>query len=296
MTNKPHLFALTIATAITVSFSGCDSKKPEESKVAVIETGNDEQAAALDTLISVLPTPSNVPMLLERSGAEYNQDLVNPAAQVNKYFNDNAKAATNLGVYLTDLSYLLTYEKAMPAQEYMKAVKNLAEHIEVIDDNTTKLLADFESKKDDKEALISLVDKSTESIRGILLKTQKNALQAQIMVGSFIEALHISTKLVETSGKGLSAEDKNLLMVDLMRTIFDQKVTLNQIINFLNAIEPKESAATSLLNNLAPLKAEFDKFDVEAEIKNNKGNFQIESSSLKGISEATSVIRANIVN
>jgi hypothetical protein len=44
------------------------------------------------------------------------------------------------------------------------------------------------------------------------------------------------------------------------------------------------------------LKAEFDKFDIEAEIKNNKGNFQIQSSSLKGISESVSVIRANIVN
>ncbi len=296
MMTKHQILTLAFAGTFVIGLSSCEKKQETETKTEIISLNSDEQAAALDTLLQVLPRPSNVPMLLERSGADYDATLVNPASKVSTYYSDDAKAALNLGVYLTDVSYLLTYEKALPAQEYIKAIKNLAEHIQVVDDNTNKLITDFEEKKKDKEALIAMVDRSTESIRGILLKTQKNALQAQIMVGSFVEALYVSTKLVETTGKGLSQADRNLLLVDLMRTIFDQKTTLNQIIKFLNAIEPKESSATTLLNNLTPLKAEFDKFDVEEEIRKNDGKFVIESSSLKGISQSVDVIRANIVN
>jgi hypothetical protein len=297
MNTKFQILTVALSACMAISLSSCEKKAEQtETKTEVLNIESDEQAAALDTLLQVLPRPSNVPLLLERSGAEYDAALINPASKVNSYFSDNAKAAVNLGVYLTDVSYMLTYDKALPAQEYIKAIKNLAEHIEVVDENTNKLLTDFEEKQKDKEALIAMVDKSTESIRTMLLKTQKNALQAQIMVGSFVEALYVSTKLVETTGKGLSPADRNLLMVDLMRTIFDQKTTLNQIIKFLNAIEPKESSASTLLNNLTPLKTEFDKFDVEEEIRKNDGKFVIESSSLKGISQSVEVIRANIVN
>jgi len=298
MMTKPQILTVSFACFLFV-LTGCECEKQQEestAKTEILVSGSEEQSAALDTLLQVLPKPSNVPTLLERSGAEYDFNLLNPASKVKTYYSDNEKAATNLGIYLADLSYMLTYEKAMPAQEYIKAVKNLAEHLEVVDDNTNKLMLEIEDKKKDKEALLMVVDKSTESIRGILLKTQKNALQAQILVGSFVEALYISTKLVETTGKGLSPEDRNLLLVDLMRTIFDQKTTLNQIVKFLNAIEPKESAATTLLNNLAPLQAEFGKFDVEEAIKKNDGKFLLESSSLKGITQSVEVLRANIVN
>ena len=51
-----------------------------------------------------LPSPLETAMLIKRSGAGYNTDLLNDYTSTTRY-NTNLKMALNLGVFSTDMSY-----------------------------------------------------------------------------------------------------------------------------------------------------------------------------------------------
>ena len=100
------LFVLFLATVI-LGFASCSKSgedKDENSKeFDEASTATKEQ---IDEVAANIPPPSEIPYLLQATGAEFNQGLINSRERVDQYTSHNDKAALNLGVYAADIGYL----------------------------------------------------------------------------------------------------------------------------------------------------------------------------------------------
>ena len=115
---KKYVIQLLMFALIT-GIVACNSKKQEEGAESDEFDAAQEQSAnvasSVESVIYNIPPPAEIPWLLETTGAEFNESLINPHTEVDKYMTTFDVAAMNLGVYAADLGYLSSYEKTQGA-------------------------------------------------------------------------------------------------------------------------------------------------------------------------------------
>jgi hypothetical protein len=102
-----HAFLLFLLIA---AFPACKSDKSKEKgkEVSLDEfiSGEDifDDIDKAKKIFYSLPSPLETAMLIKSAGADYNEQLLNPLGNVEKY-TTNKSMALNLGIYTTDLSF-----------------------------------------------------------------------------------------------------------------------------------------------------------------------------------------------
>jgi hypothetical protein len=79
-----------------------------------------------------LPSPLETAMLIKNAGATYDEELLNPVSNADKY-NTNLEMALNLGIYTTDLSYASLFDQTQATLNYINAAKKMADGLEILD-------------------------------------------------------------------------------------------------------------------------------------------------------------------
>ncbi|HET9053695.1 MAG TPA: hypothetical protein VFM90_05950, partial [Cyclobacteriaceae bacterium] len=167
-----------------------------------------------------IPSPTEIPYLLQATGADYNPGLVNPRTKVDQYTTHTDKAALNLGVYSSDIGYLTSYEKAQEAINYLNACKTLADGLGVIGTFDIEILKRFEANISNKDSLSYLLDETIKQTDKFLKDESRNKLAALVVTGSFVEGLYISTGLIKSYPKDLLPEDaRNTVLGPLIRVV-----------------------------------------------------------------------------
>ncbi|MCP4311691.1 MAG: hypothetical protein GY790_10545 [Bacteroidetes bacterium] len=193
----------------------------EESSENVSDSTDDN----LNEIIQSIPSPLELAAVIRSTGVEFNDGLMNPDKNKDKYASSYDKAF-NLGVYGGDLGYINMYEKSYLALNYLGAIKKLADDLKVghfFDFNTIKRLASNSNKLD------SLLYISTSSLNRMddYLRSQKRGhLSALIISGSWLEGLYIATEIAITNPSD-----------ELVERIGEQKLVLEQIMYILSVYE-----------------------------------------------------------
>ena len=91
--------------------------------------------------------------MLQTTGAEFNESLINPRDKADQYASITNKAALNLGVYAADIGYLVSYDKTQEAIDYLNAAKALADGLGVIGSFDLEVLNQFEKNLSNKDSL-----------------------------------------------------------------------------------------------------------------------------------------------
>ncbi len=276
---------------ILAGLIGCSS--PQKS-----ETVNDEMTAAaapsFDKIIKETPKPTDIPVLLERSGVDFMTGIINANSKTEEYLLTNDVAALNLGIYSTDLGYLCAYEKAEQALEYFKSSQKLSDKLGITGAFDASLMESFQSNLSNKDSMSILVNKSSDLVKTFLEENEQYNIASMIVTGSFVEGLYLSVTLIENFPAELAAV-KDQVLVDLIRTVLAQKQTTADIIGILEPIENQDKQAKNLLAGLRPLLKEYEKLNADEKIKNNTGDLQLKSADLKEISRIINDIRGKIV-
>ena len=144
-----------LISILLIGLIGCSSPQKEE-KATVEDAITATTQPSFDKIIEETPQPTNLPVLLERSGVDFAPSLTNPEGNVEKYMLTNDVAALNLGVYSTDLGYLCVYEKAEEAIEYFKAAQKLGDKLNITSAFDASLMDRFQNNLADKDSLIQL--------------------------------------------------------------------------------------------------------------------------------------------
>ncbi len=220
-----------------------------------------------------LPSPLETAMLIKRSGAVYDEDLLNPVAGVNQY-QTNLKMALNLGIYSADLSYASLFDQTQTTIQYISAAKKLADGLgilQAIDENT---ISKLEANMNNREVVLDLISESFMNSNAFLTENNRPAIAVTVLVGGWIEGLYFATGLTN----GSLENNKNL--VD--RIIY-QKLSLETVLNLLEEQEPNEDT-NYLKGKMQELKIIFDQVKIV-----NTSNVE----AVTNAEERTTIIRAD---
>lgn len=271
------------------------SKEDQNQNSKEFEEAEGSLKDQIQDLVYNIPSPSEIPYLLQATGAEFNQSLLNDRKKADSYGSRSDKAALNLGVYTTDIGYLSSYDKTQEAIDYLNASKKLADNLGVIGTFDTEVLKSFESNISNKDSLANILDKAVKSTDKYLKDDSKNRLAALLLTGSFIEGLYISTGVIKSYPKDILPDDaRNLILTPLITVILNQEKSVDEMAKMLASIDQAEPIA-SLNTDIQALQASYRALNIEEQIKNNRSDLVLTDKHLVEITTIVEKMRKSIV-
>lgn len=288
-----YLFSFIAVTGLWSCGGG--SKEDQSKNSEEFNQAEESLKEQIKDLVYNIPSPSEIPYLLQATGAEFNQSLLNDRKKADSYGSRSDKAALNLGVYTTDIGYLSSYDKTQEAIDYLNASKKLADNLGVIGTFDTEVLKSFESNIANKDSLASILDKAVKSTDKYLKDDSKNRLAALLLTGSFIEGLYISTGVIKSYPKDILPDDaRNLILTPLITVILNQEKSVDEMAKMLASIDQAEPIAT-LNTDIQALQASYRALNIEEQIKNNRSDLVLTDKHLAEITLIVEKMRNSIV-
>jgi hypothetical protein len=286
-----------LALLVIIGLASCGQKTNTESETNNSEAFDQAESEVKDQIESVvydIPAPSEIPFLLQATGAEFNESLINNIGKIGEYEITNDAASMNLGVYATDIGYLVSYGKVQEALNYMSSTKSLADHLGVSAAINVTLLKRFEGNLANKDSLAFILNEAIGETDQFLKDDSRSRMAALLITGSFVEGLYIATELIKTYPKDLLPEDsRNLVLSPLMRVILEQEKALGDLLNLLGTIEQAQPVG-GIKEQLIELQELYKSLNIAEQIANNQSSMVLTDSTLIDITSKVDEIRMSI--
>jgi len=187
--------------------------------------------------------------LFESAGAVFTQELMNSSDKASEYIT-SSQQAINLGVYAVDLSYARVFDQVEMAGRYFNAMKQLAEELGIPGDYFENTVERFEKNFSNKDSLIFLANEVYTTTDNYLKENERYTTAALIIMGGWIEAMHIAIDVA------IESRDPNII-----ERFIDQKYSLNNLMIMLSE-HKKDEMVREYINRLTQIKKEFEKVDI----------------------------------
>ncbi len=289
-----RLFCLVTTLSASVILWSCGGSSNKDENAKDFESAEESLKDQIQDVVYNIPSPSEIPYLLEATGAEFNQGLINDRKKADAYATKSDKAALNLGIYAADIGYLSSYGKTQEAIDYLNTTKALADGLGIVGPFDVEVLKQFESNIANKDSLATLLNRAVQKTDEYLKDDSRNKLAAFMVTGSFVEGLYISTGLIKSYPKNLLADDqRNLVLTPLMRVILQQEQSVGELLKMLATVEKNETV-DSITADLTTLEASYRALNIEDQIKNNKANMVLSDKNLQDITTIVEKLRKSI--
>ncbi len=275
---KNQVSLIFVFALIFLSACFYDKSSDETLKNEVVDSAEQQKIfeEAKNILFSI-PTPLETAMLIQTSGIEFNEKLLNPIDKSSSYITFSQKAL-NLGVYSVDLSLSSLFHQSQATINYLSTSLNLADDLgltEGIDKNTLK---NFEKNINNRDYILDLISDVLYKTNASMFEEHKN-IGLFVFTGVWIEGLYIMTKHNEMS------KNENKILVD---RIVSQRLTLDQLKNLFDKSDKNKDVA-AIENQLNQLKTIFEKISVQVsdpviDLDSLTGESVIRSSSKYNVS------------
>jgi len=280
---------------LTLGLWSCGSKKENNENSDEFKQAEESLTEEIKDVENNLPSPTEIPYLLQATGAEFNQSLLNDKKKADSYLTRNDKAALNLGIYASDIGYLVSYDKTQEAIDYVNASKKLANGLGVLGAFDQEVLKRFEKNIAQKDSLTNLVNDAVKQTEKYLKSDNRVKPAALMIAGSFIEGLYISTGLIKSYPKDLKEEDRMLVLTPLLRVVLQQRESIDELVKMLGSVEQTEPV-TTILDQLNSLEASYRALNIEEKIKNNQADKILSDKNLADITNSVEKLRKSIVD
>ncbi|HEY8936066.1 MAG TPA: hypothetical protein VIM65_12630 [Cyclobacteriaceae bacterium] len=292
---QPIYFFLSALLAFGLASCGSSSKEDQSKNSEEFkEAEGGELKTQIQEVVYNIPSPSEIPYLIQSTGAEFNESLLNSRTNVDKYTSRTDKAALNLGVYSADIGYLSSYEKTQESINYLGTAKTLADNLNIIGTFDANILKRFEANISNKDSLTFLLDQTIKRTESFLNDDKRNKLSALVIAGSFIEGLHISTGLVKTYPRNLLPDDKrNLVLTPMIRVILEQKKSVSELLKMMKSVDQTDPV-TAIVADLTALETTYNALNIEEQIKNNRADLVLTDKNLEEVTKIVEKLRKGI--
>jgi hypothetical protein len=286
---------------LAVSCSSDKSKKSESDDMVTLDSLEiNEQlikdVKAVKEIFYSLPSPLETAMILKQAGAKYNEELLNSTNNVSRYVT-NKSMALNLGIYTTDLSYASLFDQTQATINYMNASKKMAEGLGILNAIDEDIIERLEANVNNRDVIMDIISETIMNSSSFFEENDRQALSTIVLVGGWVEGLHIAINLIDS--------DVDLENNELVNRIIDQKLTLNTVINLLDQNADNEDVK-AIIADVNQLKAIFDKIEISTskiepvtDAKTNittlksKTNISMSPKTFSDLKEQIKVIRNN---
>jgi hypothetical protein len=291
---QPIYFFFIVLMAAGLASCGSSSKDEKDKNSDEFNEANDNLKKQIEDVVYNIPSPSEIPYLLQATGAEFNESLVNPRTKVDQYVTRTDKEALNLGVYAADIGYLSSYDKTQEAIDYLTACKTLADNLGLIGTFDAEVIQKFEENISNKDSLTHLLDKTIKRTESYLNDDNRNKLSSLVIAGSFIEGLYISTGLIKSYPKNiLPADKRNLVLTPIMRIVLEQRKSVSDLLKMLAAVDQTDPV-TQIITELKSLEKAYAALNIEEQIKNNRADLVLTDKNLEEITNIVERLRKGI--
>lgn len=295
--NYTRLGYLPLLVLLVIGLSSCGSeKKSDEAENAeAFEQAESDVTEQIQEVVYEIPSPSEIPFLLEATGAEFNGSLIHDNNRVSEYTSINDKASLNLGVYAADIGYLVSYDKVQEALTYMGTAKKLADNLGISGSFDVSLIKRFEDNLSRKDSLAYLLNSTIHQTEDYLNDDGRNRLASLIVTGSFIEGLYISTQLIKTYPKDLLPEDsRNLILTPLIRVVLDQQNASEDLTQLLGTLDAS-ATVDGLVADLNMLNKSYAALNIDEQIQNNRADLILSDKTLADITTRLEEMRSSLI-
>jgi hypothetical protein len=292
--NLTRSISLFCAVIVSLFVWSCGSSS-KEANSDEFDQAQESLKDQIEEVVYSIPPPTEIPYLLEATGAEFNQALINDRSKADQYATKNDKAALNLGIYAADIGYLSSYDKTQEAIDYLNACKSLADGLGVIGTFDIEVLKSFEANISNKDSLASLLNQTVQKTGTYLKDDSRNKLAALVVTGSFVEGLYISTGVVKSYPKNILPDDqRNLILTPLIRVILKQSNSVDELLKMLSNTEQADPV-TTIVKDLTALQTSYKSLNIEEQIKNNRADLVLTDKNLQEITKIVEKLREDIV-
>ena len=280
-----HAFLLFLLFA---AFPACKSDKSKEKgkEVSLDEfiSGEDifDDIDKAKKIFYSLPSPLETAMLIKSAGADYNEQLLNPLGNVEKY-TTNKSMALNLGIYTTDLSFCSLFDQTQTSLNYMDATRKLAEGMDIKDAIDEETMIRLEENLNNRDVVMDIISETFLNSSSYLKENERQAVAAIVLVGGWIEGLYLATQLVG---------DKSLEENKLVDRIAEQKLSFSIVDRMLEDNKVNEKGEqnvdiVNLMNDLQGLRTAYSKIIVQTSAVKVEPNEQTNVTTLKSQTKIT---------
>ena len=213
----------------------------------------------LSEVIKSLPSPLKMSNLLKDLETPYPWPLFNPVISAKNYLT-KYQQALNLGVYSTDLSFAMVYEKITDGSDYLAAIEHLAKDLKVAQGFDRASIEAFLIKEHQQDSLFLVTKNNLTRVNEQLIETNRSELAILMSLGGWLESLYVTCWVHSKAPKNI-----------LKSRIGNQKIVLEQLMLLLSFYEAKP-AIKKMIQELRPLQKVFDKikFDFQYNDPNTK--------------------------
>lgn len=270
------LLLITTSIPLLISCGGDDLSVKEgeleqEFESTKLTKITEEERIILNEIMQSVPSPLEISSLMKESGAQYDKSFLNNPDNADSYITSYNKAM-NLGVYGADLAYSNIYKENTAGLPYLGAVKNLAQQLNIGDffDNSTLLR--LMKNNDSMDSLLTITTDNFEKINHHLQENNQSQIGALMLVGGWVEGLHLLIKVYEVSPHET-----------LKERIGEQKIVLEQLLQVLSYYDKDEEIQTiaKYLSNLNEVykNIEIKRIEGESEMRVVDGMMQVFDTS-----------------
>ncbi len=190
--------------------------------------------------------------LFETAGTVFDKGILNSVNNTSQYLT-SYKKAMNLGVYAVDLSYCRAFEQFDVAGRYFSSMQALSEQLGIPQDYFDNTAQRFERNMTNKDSLITIANEIYYETEEYLKENERFATASVIIMGGWVEALYIGTKV--------ALESKN---PDIIERIVDQKYSLNNLLILLKDYEDNELISDHI-SRLKELRILFNQLNISSD-------------------------------
>jgi hypothetical protein len=291
---KAMFFAAVVIVALP-SCSGSDNATDDQPDIDLEDESEMKVTKAQNVFYSI-PSPIETSSLLQKAGASYDADYLNPIDNVAKY-NSTSSKALNLGVYGSDLSFTSIFDQTQESMLYLKCTNKLAKGLGISGAFGESTISRIESNTDNRDSLLSIISDAFWQSDSYLKESGRPNTSALIVAGGWVEGLYIATRVAERTNSD-----------EVVTRIAEQKLSLENLIGLLESCG-KDETIDQLLTDLRDLKKTYDKIEMKsssAEVSTDEkskvttigGNSSvtITKEQLTEIAKKVEAIRTGIIN
>ena len=279
-----NLFLLSAmcSALIFISCNNAGEVKKIESYEVVTDSLSKIMHERLDQIILDMPLPIDIIKALYQAQAPYNNKALNSTENSERYTSRSSKAI-NMGIYGTDLTYSILFDKQQESLEYLKTSKQLAEDLGIPLAFNNKMMENYEANMNNKDSLIDIVYSCFGNLKKALKMNEQFEMSTLIIIGSWIEGLYLST-VNFPADKGKTDE--------IRKKIKEQHSHLSSVLELLEKFRNDEFISEKMLGNQLRLN-ELKKIENYYNSLSNQNT--ISDKEIKGLSEILSELRNKII-
>jgi hypothetical protein len=208
--------------------SACSSEPQSQTKGYEPDTTYVVPWEEIEKYMRAAPSPAQVSLWLRQEKVPFYREILHDPSLASRY--RSLKGAANLGIYLTDMAYAHATNNYQVAYEYLTSANRLAQLYGLSDLLSMERIRELDRLQDKPDSLQRLFSTYYAEIQERLESTGQQALLRHMILGGWVESVHLTLHLQEKSPSKQGITDLIRLqksLVPLMKKMYAIDTTRN---------------------------------------------------------------------